>query len=76
MNFMRPVFNFFETIYFLSQCLPSFIITEYVYELSECLLLTFFIFVYKYCLQFYDKLCIFGRPRTWAGLATRTPIRP
>ena len=32
MNFMRPVFNFFETIYFLLQCLPSFIIIEYVYE--------------------------------------------
>ena len=30
--FMHPVFNSFETIYFLLQCLPSFIITEYVYE--------------------------------------------
>ena len=61
--FMRPVFNSFETIYFLLQRLPSFIIIEYVYEQSECLLLTFFTFVYKYCLQFYDELCIFGQPR-------------
>ena len=30
--FMRPVFNSFETIYFLLQFLPSFIIIEYVYE--------------------------------------------
>ena len=30
--FMRPVFNYFETIYFLLQCLLSFIIIEYVYE--------------------------------------------
>ena len=61
--FMRPVFNSFERIYFLLQCLPSFIIIEYVYEQSECLLLTFFTFVYKYCLQFYDELCIFVQPR-------------
>ena len=33
--FMRPVFNSFETIYFFLQCLPSFIITEYVYELRH-----------------------------------------
>ena len=30
--FMCPVFNSFETIYFLLQCLPSFIIIEDVYE--------------------------------------------
>ena len=61
--FMCPVLNSFETIYFLLQCLPSFIIIEFVYEQSECLLLSFFTFVYKYCLQFYDELCIFGQPR-------------
>ena len=27
--FMRPVFNSDKTIYFLLQCLPSFIIIEY-----------------------------------------------
>ena len=27
------------------------------------MLLTFYTFVYKYCLRFYDELCIFGQPR-------------
>ena len=30
--FMRPVLNSYETIYFLLQCLPSFVIIEYLYE--------------------------------------------
>ena len=61
--FMRPVSNSYKTIYFLLQCLPSFNIIEYVYKQSESLLLTFFTFVCKYWLQFYDELCIFGQPR-------------